>query len=96
MNTRASNFNLLAGFGLLTTAMVGCVAPEATQPVAVQAANVSAEQYSTYSCNQLRAEYSRAQRISQDMETELKRRADQDQALTDVWIVTGAQLGAFK
>ncbi len=93
MSARKRNFCALMGLGLSVTLIAGC---EATQPVAVQAANVSAEQYASYSCNQLSAEYRRAQGIAQQMETELKRRADQDEALTNVWVVTGVQLGGFK
>ncbi len=93
MNTRTRNFKVLVGLGLSATLLAGC---NATQPVAVQAADVSAQRYAPYSCNQLSAEYRRAQSIAQQMETELKRRADQDEALTNIWAVTGVQLGGFK
>ena len=93
MSARKRKFNVLLGLGLSVTLIAGC---EATQPVAIQAANVSAEQYAPYSCNQLSAEYRRAQGIAQQMETELKRRAEQDEALTNVWVVTGLQLGGLK
>ena len=93
MRARKRKFNVLLGLLLSVTLIAGC---EATQPVAIQAANVSAEQYAPYSCNQLSAEYRRAQGIAQQMETELKRRAEQDEALTNVWVVTGLQLGGLK
>ncbi len=93
MHMGIPSLKALLGLGVSVTLLGGC---DATQPMEIPAANVSAEQFAPYSCNQLSAEYRRAQGIAQQMESELKRRADQDEALTSVWAVTGIQLGGLK
>lgn len=73
--------------------LLGC---HATQPTAIKEKKVPLEVFSAYNCEQLRAEYRHVNKIARDMETELKKRADADDALFDVWLVTGAQLGGYK
>jgi hypothetical protein len=75
--------------------LTGCVT-EATQPMAVQEKKVPLEVFSAYNCDQLRSEYRRLNNVARDMETELKSRADKDENMTDLWLVTGIQLGAYK
>jgi hypothetical protein len=67
----------------------------ATQPAAIQAKEISPEQFRGYSCNQLGGLYRNKISAADKMEAELKRRADHDEDLTSLWMVTGLQMGAY-
>lgn len=86
---------LLKQFSLFCFTGLLAACSEAPQPAAVNATNVDAARFSNFSCSQLSGEWRRNTNVADRMETELKRRADNDEAMYTVWAVSGLQTGGF-
>lgn len=81
---------------MLCAAAIAISACYASRPEEIKGKEVSTEVFEDYNCSQLANLYRNKQKIAVDMENELKRRADTNEDLYTVWLVTGLQTGGYK